>query len=161
MIDRIASLYRVLIKAGVYLVPVLLLFIRLSFGWDMYVTGHAHLQIVDVMTQRFAGWHVPYPKQSVYISGYTEMIGGLILMSGFASRAIAIPLAFNFLTAIATAGRDNVENIFKQDFSNIVDDAAFPYLIVSLVILVFGPGIISIDGLLKKTLFKKYATGLK
>ena len=88
------------------------------------------------------------------------MIGGLILMAGLASRLIAIPLAFNFATAIATAGRDNVVNFFNQNPSNIVDDAAFPYLTISLIILVFGPGIISLDGLLKKTIFKKYSAGL-
>jgi putative oxidoreductase len=149
MIELFARIYRWMIKCGVYLAPVLLLIIRLSFGWDIYISGHAHLLIVDVMTKRFEGWNVPYPRPSVYISGYTEMIGGLILMAGLGTRLIAIPLIFNFATAIATSGHDNVVKIFKQDFSNIVEDGAFPYLMVSLIMLIFGPGIFSLDGLFK------------
>jgi hypothetical protein len=35
-----------------------------------------------------------------------------------------------------------------------VDDTAFPFLIASLVVLGFGPGRISLDFLLQKTIFK-------
>jgi putative oxidoreductase len=161
MFEKAANLYRASAKRLPFLFPVLLLLIRLSFGWDIYTSGHAHLNDVAGMTKKFEQWQVPHPRQSVYISAYTELFGGLILMAGIATRLVTIPLIFNFATAIATAGRENVVNLFKQDFSNIVDDAAFPYLIICLIFFVIGPGVFSIDGLLARTVFKKYAAGLK
>ncbi len=161
MIAFIATLYRFLIKSGTYLAPVVLLLVRAGWGWEMYESGHRHLTYLDNTTSFFESLHIPAPHANAIISGTTELVGGILLMAGLASRLIAIPLTFNFLTAIATASSDNVKMIFKQDFSKIVDDTAFPFLVASLVILAFGPGIISLDAILKKTLFKKYATGLK
>ncbi len=39
---------------------------------------------------------------------------------------------------------------------NIVDDAAYPFLITSLIILAFGPGMISLDALRARTVCKRY-----
>jgi len=47
--------------------------------------------------------------------------------------------------------RDNVHNL--DDF---VAQAPFPFLLTALVIFAFGPGLLSIDGLLKYTIFAKH-----
>jgi putative oxidoreductase len=161
MIDFIARAYRILIKSAVYLAPFVLLLIRAGWGWEMFEAGRGHLTHLDQTASFFASLHIPAPRASAMISGTTETVGGALLMVGLAARLIAIPLAFNFLVAILTASSDNVKLIFNQDFSKIVDDTAFPLLIASLVILAFGPGLFSLDALLKKTVMKKYATGLK
>ncbi len=157
MIKLLSRFYAFLIRFGVYLLPFVLLIIRLAWGWELFESGRAHLQDVPTMVQRFTEWGVPLPKPSVYISAGTEMVGGLLIMAGLASRLISIPLFFNFCVAYATASRDKVVNFFHQDPSAFIDDAAFPFLIMSLLILAVGPGPISIDALLKRTVFKKQA----
>src|SRR5438067_1275767 len=88
--------YELLVTGASSLKSPFLLIIRLYWGWQMYVSGHAHLQDVPTMAQRFAEWGVPFPTFNVYVSGLTECICGLLLLVGFASRVIAIPLIINF-----------------------------------------------------------------
>ncbi len=68
---------------------------------------------------------------------------------------VSIPLFINFCVAYLTASHINVVNFFHQDPKYIIDDSAFPFLMMSLTILAFGPGIISLDGVLGLLLFKK------
>ena len=147
---HLRNLYGMLIRSGSYLTPGVLLIFRLAWGWELFESGQAHLNNVPTMVERFQQWGVPFPHLNVYVSGYTEMFGGVLLMLGLASRLIAIPLFFNFCVAYVTASHATVVNFFHQDPSNFVDDAAFPFLITSLLILAVGPGLISADALIKR-----------
>jgi putative oxidoreductase len=151
----IKSIYQLLNRFGRYLTPAVLLIFRLAWGWELFESGRAHLANVSAMVARFQSWAVPFPHLNVYISAYTEMFGGLLLMVGLASRLISIPLFFNFCVAYLTASQDTVVNFFHQDPSNFIDDAAFPFLITSLLILAVGPGLISIDAFLNYMMFRR------
>jgi len=137
-----------------------LLFVRLCFGWELFLSGRGHLQNVDAMIQRFIDWHVPFPHVNVYISAYTEMIGGLVMLLGVFSRVSAVPLTINFIVAYLTASRDTIVHLLRgpdrlkavDDFTN---DSAFFFLVAALIILAFGPGKASIDFILARTIFKK------
>jgi len=146
---HLKNLYQWLIQISQHLTPAVLLVFRLAWGWELFESGRAHLGNVPAMVERFQSWGVPLPHLNVYISAYTEMFGGVLLMAGLASRLISIPLFFNFCVAYLTASHDTVVNFFHQDPSNFIDDTAFPFLITSLLILAVGPGFISIDGFLK------------
>jgi putative oxidoreductase len=148
-------LYTLLIRFGVVLAPIVLLLIRLAWGWELFESGHGHLQNVDVMIAKFTGWGIPHPRVNFYISAYTEMIGGVLIMLGLASRLVSIPLFINFCVAYLTASRMTVTGFFHNNPSNFIDDTAFPFLMMSLTILAFGPGIISLDGILSLLLFNK------
>jgi putative oxidoreductase len=162
MIDFTAGVYRKLIIYGAFLAPLALLILRLGWGWELIEAGHAHLSDIPGTIENFKSfgitWHT---KENVYMAATTELVGGALLMLGLASRAISIPLLFNFCVAFATASRENVAKIFQQDPKAIIDDAAYPFLITSLIIIAFGPGLFSIDAILKKTVLKRYAAGLK
>src|ERR1700722_4626406 len=151
----IPTMYTLLLRFGVLLPPVLLLLIRLAWGWELYESGHGHLQHFDQTLTTFTGWGIPHPRVNLYLSAYTEMIGGILIMIGLASRLISLPLFFNFCVAYLTASRLTVVNFFHQDPSNFIDDSAFPFLMMSLTILAFGPGLFSIDAFLKHMLCKK------
>ena len=75
----------------------------------------------------------------------------LLLAAGVASRLIAIPLIINFCVAFLTASRDVLFNIIS-DADALVSDAAFLFLLASLIVFIFGPGAFSVDGILKKLL---------
>lgn len=126
-----------------------LLAIRLYWGWQMCVAGSAHLSDVPAMVERFQEWGVPLPMFNVYLSGLTEIVCGLLLLAGFASRLITIPLIVNFSVAYLTASREVLLNLFN-DPDAFVSDAAFLFLLASLIVFIFGPGAFSVDGALKR-----------
>lgn len=126
-----------------------LLLVRLYWGWQMFVAGSAHLSNVPAMVERFQEWGVPFPTFNVYLSGLTEIVCGLMLLAGFASRLITIPLIVNFCVAYFTASREVLLNIFN-DPDAFVSDAAFLFLLASVIVFIFGPGAFSVDALIKK-----------
>jgi putative oxidoreductase len=162
MISFAAALYRKLVIYGSYLAPVALLLLRLGWGWELIESGWGHLHHVDDMVSRFESWGITFqPRAQVYMSASMELLGGVLLMLGLGARLISIPLIVNFIVAFLTASKDNVHKIFQQDISNIIDDAAYPFLITSIIILAFGPGLFSVDAILQRTVFKRYSSGLK
>ena len=56
------------------------LLIRLYFGYFWAETGWGKIHNLNAFAQRFVGWGVPYPHISAALSGYTEWIGGILLM---------------------------------------------------------------------------------
>jgi putative oxidoreductase len=155
MIKVIAGFYRFFIRSGIYILPLALLIIRLGWGWELFESGRGHLSDVPTMVDRFKSWGVPFPKPSVYVSACTEMIGGILWMAGLATRLISLPLIVNFCVAYWTASRDKVVHLFQQNPSVFVDDAAFPFLVSSLLLLAIGPGAASVDAILKRLVFHK------
>jgi putative oxidoreductase len=134
----------------------LLLLIRIYIGYQCIISGWAHLHNISGMTVFFAKLHIPHPKANVYISGSSEFVGGALLLIGLCSRPISLVLAFNFLVAMLTVQLSNYDFSFKElvhqiwaDQSPILGDTAFPYLATALLVLVFGPGYLSTDGLIK------------
>lgn len=136
-----------------------MLLIRVGFGYQFMLTGWAKLNDVEMFAGRFAEWGIPMPRLNVYMAGGTEMLGGLLLIVGLASRLISIPLAFTMLVAYATAHRDSVVGLFNpaadadgltERLRNLLDQAPFPFLCAVLVVLAFGPGRASLDHLIKR-----------
>ncbi|HTL67809.1 MAG TPA: DoxX family protein [Lacunisphaera sp.] len=134
--------------------PVLLL-IRLAWGFQLFESGRGHLTHVEKTAQQFAEWHIPFPVLNVYLSGSVELAGGVLLMLGLFARFVSVPLFFNFCVAYATASPDAVKSLLHLDPDDFINDAAFPFLVTSLLICAFGPGKLSLDALF----FKKTPAG--
>ena len=71
--------YRAEIRYLSYLQPVLLLALRLYFGYGFMKAGLGKLQDVPTTAGFFADWGVPLPTLSAYLAGTTECVGGLLL----------------------------------------------------------------------------------
>ncbi len=141
--------YEFLIASASILKSPFLLVVRLFWGWQMFVAGSAHLSDVPAMVERFQEWGVPFPTFNVYVSALTECVCGLLLLAGFASRLITIPLIINFCVAYLTASREVLLGIFS-DPDAFVSDAAFLFLLASVIVFIFGPGVFSVDALIKR-----------
>ena len=62
------------------------------------------------------------------------------------------------VVAYATAHKDVFDGMWADPngfVSAFVSAPPFPYLVVVLVVLLFGPGLFSVDGLLKRLYFDK------
>jgi putative oxidoreductase len=140
--------------------PVFLLAVRLYIGYQAAVAGWAHLTHVDQTAKFFASLNIPMPRLNVYIAGGTELVGGILLAVGLFSRLVAVPFSFNFLIAILSVdladpkSKTALMNIWNnQDI--VLKDDAFPFLFVGVLVLIFGPGLLSVDGLLKRLFCRK------
>ncbi|HTQ30221.1 MAG TPA: DoxX family protein [Opitutaceae bacterium] len=149
------TLYSRFAAAAGCLQSVVLLFIRLAWGFQLLESGWGHLTHVGKTAQFFASLHIPFPTANVYISGTTELVGGALLMLGLFARGISIPLIFNFCVAYATDASSSIKELLQLSPDDFINYTAFPFLVTSLLILAFGPGKISIDFLVEKFAGKK------
>jgi len=127
----------------------LLLAIRLVFGWGLFQTGKGKLQNIDRFIDFLTHLHIPMPVANAYFVASLECVGGLLLLLGLAARLISIPLTINFIVAYLTADHEAVVNFFK-DQDAFTNAAPFLYLLTVLIILALGPGIFSIDALIRR-----------
>ena len=127
----------------------LLLALRLIFGWGLFQTGKGKLENIDRFIDFLTRLHIPMPAANAYFVASLECVGGLLLMVGLASRLICIPLTINFIVAFLTADREAVKSFF-QDQEAFTNAAPFLYLLVSLLVLAFGPGLFSLDAFIRR-----------
>jgi putative oxidoreductase len=127
----------------------LLLALRLIFGWGLFQIGKGKLENIDRFVDFLAHLHIPIPHACAWFVASLECVGGLLLLLGLAARIIAIPLTINFIVAFMTADHDAVVNFFK-DQEAFTNAAPFLYLLVSLIVLAFGPGIFSLDEVIRR-----------
>jgi putative oxidoreductase len=148
------QVYRAEVRLLSYLQPVVLLALRLYFGYGFMKAGLGKLQDVQTTAGFFADWGIPLPTLNVYLAGTTECVGGLLLLLGLASRVVTVPLIGTMFVAYATAHAEVVHALWSNP-NLFVKAPPFPYLLTALLVLCFGPGLISIDGLIKGWLNRK------
>lgn len=133
-------------RLAAHLQSPLLFVLRAYWGWSFVQTGWGKLMHLDRTAEFFASLELPLPKFNALAAGATECIGGGLLALGLFARPVSVPLAFTMLVAYATAGREAVQAIFS-DTDKFTSAAPFLFLLVSLLVLAFGPGKWSLDHL--------------
>ena len=134
----------------------LLLILRLYWGFSFFQTGKGKLMNFERTTEFFTSLHLPFPAVNAALAATTECVGGLFLMAGLASRLTAIPLTFTMIVAYLTADREALNAIFS-DTDKFTEAAPFLFLLVSVIVLIFGPGVFSLDWLIGRWANKKAA----
>jgi putative oxidoreductase len=143
-----ASLYQWLIGFNTkWIQPVFLLIVRLYWGWQFHISGMGKLTNIPKITDFFQSLGIPFPQFNAYLAGATECFGGLFLLLGLASRLSTIPLIITMIVAYITASPDAVKHIFSKP-DNFVTDDAFLFMYASIIVFLFGPGPLSLDGLI-------------
>jgi putative oxidoreductase len=148
---HLLHLYRRIGSASSSLQSVMLLAVRLYWGFQFAQTGWGKLHNLVKITGFFASLNIPFPSLTAPFVSTLEFVGGVFLMLGLFSRPVALLLACNMFVAYWTADR--------EAFSAIVSDpgkfyAADPYtfLFASLMVLIFGAGLFAVDTLVAKRL---------
>ena len=152
------KLYELYVRLISKLQSPFLLIIRLYWGWQFFLTGKGKLMNLERTAGFFAHLHIPLPKLNAVLAGSTECFGGLLLLLGLGSRIITVPLIFTMIVAYLTADFDKVQNLFVKP-DDFVSAAEFQFLLTAVIVLIFGPGIFSLDAILAKIRGQKKAKG--
>lgn len=143
------KLYRLWVSLISKLQSPFLLVIRLYWGWQFFLTGKGKLMNLDRTAGFFANLHIPMPKLNAIMAGSTECLGGLLLLLGLGSRIATVPLIFTMIIAYLTADYDKVQHIFSKP-DDFVSAAEFQFMLTAIIVLLFGPGVFSLDALIAR-----------
>ncbi len=131
---------------------VFLFLIRLTWGHQFFLIGYKKFQSLGATAQFFDSLFIPFPHFSAYLVAFIELVGGICLVLGVGSRLVAIPLSIVMITAYSTAHVHIFSLSLLWNPSLLVKESPFPFLLTCLIVLIFGPGKISLDGWFKRIL---------
>ena len=131
-----------------------LLFVRLYWGWQFMGDGWGKLHNLAKVTEYFGSLGLPMPGMTALFVSILELVGGFLLALGLGSRLIALLLTCNMTVAYITGDREALLSIFS-DPDKFFAAAPFTYLLASLIILIFGPGLFAVDTVVERWFKRK------
>ncbi len=134
--------------------PLLLLLARAVVGYALFLTGKGKLTHLDGVIAFFSGLGIPAPGAMAPIIGTLELVGGLLLVIGLAARPVAALLTGTLAVALVTAHWSQLTGILS-DPAALLGAAPTPYLMVTLLVLVVGPGRYAVDPWIRSRLGRR------
>src|SRR5262245_3053876 len=131
-----------------------LLLIRLYWGWQPAGASLGKPTNVAATARFFAELGIPLPTVNAVVSGTGELVGGLFLLAGLASRAAALVLVVNMTVALMTAHTGDAGAVLTEP-ARLMTSPPFTHLLISLIVLLFGPGLVSLDALVQRLLARR------
>jgi putative oxidoreductase len=126
---------------------VALLVARLTVGILFVSTGWGKVHNLPKIIAYFGELHIPAPAFNAVLASFTELIGGTLLVVGLASRLAALPLMVTMVVAILTAKLEEIHGL-----PDLFGEVEWTYLVLLMVVVVFGPGKASLDALVRSRL---------
>ncbi|HXV48983.1 MAG TPA: DoxX family protein [Candidatus Binatia bacterium] len=125
-----------------------ILFARISVGVLFFESGRGKLFYrLNELVEYFTQLGIPFPHLQAPLVAAIELVGGICLILGFATRLICAPLTVIMAVAILTAQLDKVKTV--GDFLYLPE----VLLIVIFIWLIFsGPGKFAIDNSIARRL---------
>jgi putative oxidoreductase len=154
MFSPIRRAYGLLVTVANSLQAPILLLMRLYFFWQLFEAGQGKLSNIGKVIGFFRSLGIPFPKINAYFVSSLECYGSLLLIIGLASRPIALMIVISMTVAYITASFEAVASIIS-DPDKFVKADPFPFLFAALIIFLFGPGLFSVDALLKGIFARK------
>lgn len=125
-------------------IPLLLLRFVLAYGF--LEPALMKLKNFDNIVTWFSDTlHIPFPELNAYLATSTETLGVVLLTLGLGTRLIAVPLMVVMFVAITTVHWEHGFTCGKNGF-----EVPFYYLLMLLVLLVYGAGRMSVDYLISR-----------
>ena len=146
-IATIRKLYGWAVRAASVLQSPFLLFVRVYWGYQIAQNGWAKLHNLGHVSEFFGSLGIPAPGFTAAFVSSVEFVGGALLIIGLLSRFMALALTIDMLMAYITADRVALLSIFS-DPDKFTAAAPYTILFAALIILIFGPGKLSLDTLL-------------
>jgi putative oxidoreductase len=134
-----------------YLQSPFLLAVRLYWGWQFAQTGWGKMHHIAKIAAFFASLNIPSPALTAHCIAGLEFFGGILLTIGLGSRLVGLLLAGNMFVAYWTADHEALVSVFSDPGKFYVADP-YTFLFASLMVLIFGAGLFSVDTLLARRL---------
>src|SRR5271169_4353503 len=144
LIQRVRLWHDQFFALVVYLKSPFLLFVRLYWGWQLAQSGWGKLHHLSNVAEYFGSLGLPMPAQMAVFIACVEFFGGIFLSLGLLSRITGLVLTVNLTMAYVVGDREALLSFFS-DPDKFIAAAPFAFLIVSLIVLIFGAGKISAD----------------
>jgi putative oxidoreductase len=157
--DIIRRAYELLVTGASALKSPVLLALRLYFFWQLFLTGEGKLSNIGKVSEYFASLHIPLPTFNAFFIGSLECFGSLLLIIGLGSRLLSLLIVISMTVAYLAADFEAVSSFFS-DPDKFVKADPFPFLLTAVIVLVFGPGLFSIDALIKRILHRREKAAL-
>jgi len=133
-----------------YLQSPILLAVRLYWGWQLVQSGWGKLHHLDKVTDFFASLNIPFPALSAHFVSGLEFFGGILLILGLVTRFTGLLLTINMLVAYWTSDREALLTAFSSDPTKFYVADPYTFLAASVLVLIFGAGLFSLDAILAK-----------
>ena len=129
------------------------LVVRLYWGWQLSQTGWGKLHNLPHVTEFFGSLGLPAPGATAIFVSVVELVGGILLALGGLSRIISLAIAIDMVVAYALADRAALFAFFS-DPGKFYNADPYTFLFTALLILIFGPGKLSLDTLVERLIEK-------
>jgi putative oxidoreductase len=134
-----------------------LLVVRLYWGWQISQNGWAKLHNISHVTEFFASLGLPAPGLTAIFVSSTELVVGILLAVGLLSRIAAFALTVDMIVAYIAADRVALLSFFS-DPGKFYNADPYTFFFAALLILIFGPGRLSVDTLVEHFVGKPKAS---
>jgi putative oxidoreductase len=128
------------------------LIVRLTVGLVFVVSGWGKLHHLEQVTGFFTELGIPAPGAQAAFVSTVELVGGLLIITGLATRIASALLIGVMAVAIWTAKWPEIHDV--ADLANTIEMA---YLAIFVWLLVSGGGALSLDRLLDRLLARQLA----
>ena len=125
--------------------------VRLYWGWQFAQTGWGKLHNLAKITDYFTSLNIPFPAANAHFIAGLEFFGGLLLILGLGTRLVGLLLAANMMVAYWKADHDALVSVLSDPGKFYIADP-YTFLFASLLVLIFGAGLLSFDALIMKRL---------
>ncbi len=122
----------------------LLLAIRLYWGWQFATDGWGKLNHLTRVGLYFESLNLPMPHQTALFVSIVELVGGILLVVGLATRLTALALFINMTVAFWAAEKPAFLGVLSNP-DQFQAASAYNYWFAALLIMILGPGLFALD----------------
>jgi len=149
VVDRPARLGLRVAAAFAFLPP---LITRIALGHAFFLTGRGKLASFETFVSFLADQAIPRPELNAHVVARLEYYGGILLVLGLLTRLVALGLAGTMAVALLTERGQFFESWRFTGDIGPTDISSFVFLVLLTWLVVYGPGIVSLDALLARWL---------
>ena len=118
---------------------------RVTIAWVFISSGWGKIHHIDKVIGFFSSLGLPAPSFHAHLVAYTELIAGLLILVGLATRLASIPLVVIMIVALRSAFADQLAGPLSEDFSALTGIAEYLYITLLVWLIVAGPGRVALD----------------
>jgi len=125
---------------------------RITLGFTFYLTGQGKLANFDTFVSFLTDQGVPAPVLNAHVVARLEYYGGILLVVGLLTRLVSLGLAGTMVVALLTERRQFFESWRTTGDVGPTDISSYVFLLFFTWLVVYGPGLVSLDALLARAL---------